>query len=304
MDWRIILRYRHPLFIKECATLRGFSAGSRCRDRGAAIYSDAYQPDYDRARRPRSVSALLETGLAGQRPGHFAFDIDRSCFRRFSYTRLRLFHIALSSRPRSIYDLSRAGRIPLVFDYWRPHLGSRPRKRLLSRWRSVLSASWAAITYFLYTRCGPSACRWRCAALSCRSRRLSIVPVASNNDRRYCRYWKTSDRLTKTHCREVRRSKEGLHRVRCKRFDALGTVEGEVMPSVENRKHKGLNNRAENSHQPTRRRERQMKRFKSAGQAQRFLAAHDQINNLFHLRRTKPPRSASSRPDPGLSGLG
>ena len=35
----------------------------------------------------------------------------------------------------------------------------------------------------------------------------------------------------------------------------------------------------------TSRRERQMKRFKSAGQAQRFLAAHDQINNLFHLRR-------------------
>src|SRR5918912_1779545 len=39
---------------------------------------------------------------------------------------------------------------------------------------------------------------------------------------------------------------------------------GEVMPSVEHRRHKGLNNRAENSHQPTRRRERQMKRFKSA----------------------------------------
>ena len=46
-----------------------------------------------------------------------------------------------------------------------------------------------------------------------------------------------------------------------------------------------LSNRAENSHQPTRRRERQMKQFKSAGQAQRFLSAHDQINNLFHLRR-------------------
>jgi putative transposase len=59
----------------------------------------------------------------------------------------------------------------------------------------------------------------------------------------------------------------------------------EVMPSVEHRRHKGLNNRAENSHQPTRRRERQMKRFKSAGQAQRFLSAHDPINNLFHLRR-------------------
>src|SRR3954452_14709858 len=66
---------------------------------------------------------------------------------------------------------------------------------------------------------------------------------------------------------------------------SYGAAKGEVMPSVEHRKHKGLNNQAENSHQPTRRRERQMKRFKSAGQAQRFLSAHDQINNLFHLRR-------------------
>lgn len=44
----------------------------------------------------------------------------------------------------------------------------------------------------------------------------------------------------------------------------------EIMPGVE-RKHKGLNNRAENSHQPTRRRERIMKRFKSPRQMQRFL---------------------------------
>jgi putative transposase len=54
------------------------------------------------------------------------------------------------------------------------------------------------------------------------------------------------------------------------------------MPSVEHRQHRGLNNRAENSHQRTRRRERMMKRFKSAGQAQRFLSAHDQVANLFH----------------------
>ncbi|GEO42636.1 hypothetical protein SAE02_67840 [Skermanella aerolata] len=57
----------------------------------------------------------------------------------------------------------------------------------------------------------------------------------------------------------------------------------------EHRQHKGLNNRAENSHQPTRRRERQMKRFKSARQAQRFLSAHDQINNLFLLLRHLTP---------------
>jgi putative transposase len=66
---------------------------------------------------------------------------------------------------------------------------------------------------------------------------------------------------------------------------SYGAAKKEITPGVEHRQHKGLNNRAENSHQPTRRREQQMKRFKSAGQAQRFLSAHDQINNLFHLRR-------------------
>ncbi len=66
---------------------------------------------------------------------------------------------------------------------------------------------------------------------------------------------------------------------------SYGAAKREVMPGVEHRRHKGLNNRAENSHQPTRRRERQMKRFKSPGQAQRFLSAHDQVHNLFHLHR-------------------
>src|SRR5690349_18363201 len=66
---------------------------------------------------------------------------------------------------------------------------------------------------------------------------------------------------------------------------SYGAAKKEIAPGVEHRQHKGLNNRAENSHQPTRRRERQMKRVKSAGQAQRFLSAYDQINNLFHLRR-------------------
>ena len=63
----------------------------------------------------------------------------------------------------------------------------------------------------------------------------------------------------------------------------------EIIPGVKHRQHKGLNNRAENSHQPTRRRERQMKRFKPARQAQRCLSAHDGINNLFHLRRDYRP---------------
>jgi len=60
----------------------------------------------------------------------------------------------------------------------------------------------------------------------------------------------------------------------------------EVMPGVEHRQHRGLNNRAESSHQPARRRERIMKRFKSAGQAQRFLSAHDQVANQFRRPAT------------------
>jgi putative transposase len=70
---------------------------------------------------------------------------------------------------------------------------------------------------------------------------------------------------------------------------SYGAAKEEIMPGVEHRQHKGLNNRAENSHQPTRRRERQMKRFKSARHAQRFLSAHDPINNLFLLPRHQMP---------------
>jgi putative transposase len=70
---------------------------------------------------------------------------------------------------------------------------------------------------------------------------------------------------------------------------SYGAAKKEITPGVEPRQHKGLNNRAENSHQPTRQRERQMKRFKSARQAQRSLSAHGQINNLFQLRRDHVP---------------
>lgn len=59
----------------------------------------------------------------------------------------------------------------------------------------------------------------------------------------------------------------------------------EVIPWVEHRSHKGLNNRSENSHYPTRQRERGMKKFKSPGQLQRFLSTHDPIANLFHIPR-------------------
>jgi putative transposase len=60
-----------------------------------------------------------------------------------------------------------------------------------------------------------------------------------------------------------------------------------LAPNAEHRAHKGLNNRAEGSHRPTRKREKLMGRFKSPRHAQRFLAAHDQINTVFRPRRYK-----------------
>jgi putative transposase len=48
-----------------------------------------------------------------------------------------------------------------------------------------------------------------------------------------------------------------------------------------------LNNRAENSHQPTRQEEKQMRQFKSPKQAQRFLPVHGQVRNLFGAHRHK-----------------
>ncbi len=66
---------------------------------------------------------------------------------------------------------------------------------------------------------------------------------------------------------------------------SYGAAKREVLPSVEHRQHKGLNNRAENSHQPTRERERRMRRFKSPGHAQRFLAAYGPIAAHFRPRR-------------------
>ena len=66
---------------------------------------------------------------------------------------------------------------------------------------------------------------------------------------------------------------------------SYGAAKREVLTSVEHRQSRYLINRAENSHQPTRKRERVMRRFKSAGHAQRFLSAFGLIREHFCPRR-------------------
>src|SRR3981189_1955018 len=69
------------------------------------------------------------------------------------------------------------------------------------------------------------------------------------------------------------------------KLKSYGAAKAEVMPSVEHLQQKYQNNRAENSHQPTRLREKVMRRFKSAGHAQRFLSAFGLISSHFRVGR-------------------
>ncbi|MBV8887880.1 MAG: IS6 family transposase [Chroococcidiopsidaceae cyanobacterium CP_BM_RX_35] len=66
------------------------------------------------------------------------------------------------------------------------------------------------------------------------------------------------------------------------KLKSYGAAKREILPGVEHRQHKGLNNRAANSHQPTRLREKRMRKFKSPGQAQRFLSSFEFIRQHFH----------------------
>ena len=71
------------------------------------------------------------------------------------------------------------------------------------------------------------------------------------------------------------------------KLKSYGAAKKKILKGVEHRQHKGLNNRAENSHRPTRIRERRMGRFKSASHAQRFLSAFEPIRGHFHPHQHK-----------------
>jgi putative transposase len=80
---------------------------------------------------------------------------------------------------------------------------------------------------------------------------------------------------------------------------SYGAAKREVMPAVEHRSHKGLNNRAENSHLPLRKRERTMQGFRSPGSLQRFISIFSALRNLFvaprHVNRHRNGALTQSR---------
>jgi len=76
------------------------------------------------------------------------------------------------------------------------------------------------------------------------------------------------------------------------KLKSYGAAKRELLPGAEHRQHRYLNNRAENSHQPTRQREWRMQRFKSPGHAQRFLSAYGPIAQYF-----RPCRHRLAAPD-------
>ncbi|WP_430259866.1 IS6 family transposase [Neorhizobium sp. IRS_2294] len=73
---------------------------------------------------------------------------------------------------------------------------------------------------------------------------------------------------------------------------SYGEARRQLMPTTEHRSHKGLNNRAENSHLPLRKRERMMQRFRSPGGLQRFVSIFSAVRNLFVPTRSQHSASA------------
>jgi len=98
-----------------------------------------------------------------------------------------------------------------------------------------------------------------------------------------------SRRNTKAAKKFLRKLLKGLryvpHVIITDKLKSYSAVKAEVLPSVEHIQQKYQNNRAENSHQPTRLREKAMRRFKSAGHAQRFLSAFGLISSHFRVGR-------------------
>lgn len=104
---------------------------------------------------------------------------------------------------------------------------------------------------------------------------VDVYPQAKRDEAAAKRFFK---RLLRSHGGEPRK-------IVTDKLRSYGVAHRELMPDVIHSTKQYENNRAEQSHEMTRVREREMRRFKSVGQAQRFLVTHAAVSNLFNLGR-------------------
>jgi putative transposase len=100
---------------------------------------------------------------------------------------------------------------------------------------------------------------------------------------------KAAERLLK---RLLRKQGRPPRRMITDKLGSYAAARRQIMPEVEHRSHKGLNNRAENSHLPFRRRERARQGFRSPRYLQRFISVFSAVRNLFVPSRSR--RSATA----------
>ena len=161
-----------------------------------------------------------------------------------------------------------------------------PYARRLRRCRGRLGDTWHLDEVFVTIQ-GRQQYLWR--AVDEDGDVLDILVPSHRNRRAAGRFFRT---LLKTQGRIPRR----LITDQLRSYAAAGRT---VMPSVVHVTDQYANNRAEVSHQPTRQRERQMRRFTSAAQLQRFASVHGIVQNLFrvspHLLRSAHHRLLRTR---------
>ncbi|GLR46177.1 hypothetical protein GCM10007880_66950 [Mesorhizobium amorphae] len=136
-----------------------------------------------------------------------------------------------------------------------------------------------------------------------------------------CGFWRAVDQdgsvpdqvvQTRRNTKAVRRmltrllKKQGLppKRMITDKMRSYGAAKRQLMPNVEHRSHKRLNNRAENSPLPFRKRERTRLRFRSVGPLQHFVSIFSAVQNRFLPSQTKPLGSANSIPRQSYMGSG
>jgi putative transposase len=113
-----------------------------------------------------------------------------------------------------------------------------------------------------------------------------LQPIDKSNPQMRCETFGTVVRFNRKFFRKLLKRLRYLPRVIITdKLTSYGAAKREILPDVEHRQHRYLNNRAENSPQPTCQRERRMQGFKSPGHAQRFLAAYGPIAQYFRPRR-------------------